>query len=137
MTVENFKKKLVEDLAERITNYRIELANASIESGVGEYIEKGYITLKSDFDDELISILSSGTFSSIEEAFCSMGLDGHDYRVIADTSEAKMLIAIWEKGWITSLVEIDNVFRHIARLPRSGETNPYLINRKTLGCKCN
>ncbi len=116
MNIKNFEKILIKTLTERMTQHLIELADASIEVGVDEYIEKGYITL--DFKGEFDSSNDRAEANKWRIDLCKKGLGFVAYRTISDISWSNMVRYLEKNGWQYEVQEFEgNIFMHIVRMP--------------------
>ena len=115
MTTNEFTKVLKATLTERMTNRLIELAEESIEQGVEEYIEKGYIIL--DFKGEFDSSIASESADKMRKELFGRGLTYYDYRCVSDTAWALLLNHNKKEGWEFELTEIDGKTARIVKMP--------------------
>ena len=115
MTTNEFTKVLKATLTERMTNRLIELAEESIEQGVEEYIEKGYIIL--DFKGEFDSLTASESADKMRKELFERGLTYYDYRCVSDTAWAQMSIHLRKEGWEFALTDIDGKSERIVKMP--------------------
>lgn len=112
MTTQEFKETLIGTLTQRMTQRLIELAEASIATGVEEYIEKGYITL--DFKGEFPSYYDG---DPMFKKLLAMGLEYYDYRCVTDSAWAQMHIHLKNEGWDCNLTKIDGKDEYIVKMP--------------------
>lgn len=111
MTTQEFSETLVTILTKRMTKRLIELAEASIDAGVEEYIEKGYITLnfKGEFDPN--------EEDKMRQDLLTKGLSYHEFRCIYDTAWSQMHRHLERSGWKEERLEVDGNDQRIVKMP--------------------
>ena len=97
----DFTENLTLVIMERMMNRLIELAEESINAGVEEYIQKGYITL--NFNDEYDSADSDKMIGELAKK----GIDYYHYRCISDSAWEQLADHLRNEGWEFKLVEVD------------------------------
>ncbi len=102
MNTKDFKEKLIEAFIEKMSHRLYELADASIEAGVEQYCDQGYITL--DFKGEF----DSHTSNKMLEELSAKGLDIYDCRCISDTAWNNLNNYLVQNGWKVEPLLVDN-----------------------------
>lgn len=115
MTTQEFSKTLMTTLTQRMTERLIELAEASIDAGVEEYIEKGYITL--DFKGEFDSSTDLNEADKMRQDLLKKGLSYYEFRCISDTAWGQMRSHIEKIGWKMDRLKVDGNDQRIVRMP--------------------
>lgn len=115
MTTQEFSKTLMTTLTQRMTERLIELAEASIDAGVEEYIEKGYITL--DFKGEFDSSTDLNEADKMRQDLLTKGLGYYEFRCISDTSWGQMRNHLEKSGWKVEWLKVDGNDQRIVKMP--------------------